>query len=177
MPRLTFPAKAKVFAIWVRRRRGATLLARVIILSFARISQKRCCNSLDFREKPNIRRISCGSVFGFLSAAVGARGFHLLAMAKTSAPLSALPKTKRNAWRNLCNKYALTFIARTKNSNDCIFREISRLRAASLFTPSGSRRAPLEMTISPQTIYNKRVPKSLFWISAPNLSHTCDLRG
>ena len=162
MPRLTFPAKAKVFAIWVRRRRGATLLARVIILSFARISQKRCCDSLDFREKPNIRRISCGSVFGFLSAAVGARGFHLLAMAKTSAPLSALPKTKRNAWRNLCNKYALTFIARTKNSNDCIFREISRLRAASLFTPSGSRRAPLEMTISPQTIYNKRVPKSLF---------------
>ena len=52
MPRLTFPAKAKVFAIWVRRRRGATLLARVIILSFARISQKRCCDSLDFRENP-----------------------------------------------------------------------------------------------------------------------------
>jgi len=40
MPRLTFPAKAKVFAIWVRWRRGATLLARVIILP-SRESRKR----------------------------------------------------------------------------------------------------------------------------------------
>ena len=48
-----------------------------------------------------------------------------------------------------------------------------------LFTPFGSCRAPLEMTFPAPTIFNNlsRVPKSLFWKSALNLSHTCDLRG
>ena len=41
MPRLTFPAKAKVFAIWVRRRRGATLLAHIIILTIICAFQNR----------------------------------------------------------------------------------------------------------------------------------------
>ena len=46
-----------------------------------------------------------------------------------------------------------------------------------LFTPFGSCRAPLEMTFPAPTIFNNlsRVPKSQFWKSALNLSHTCDI--
>ena len=53
-----------------------------------------------------------------------------------------------------------------KYCNDSIFQEISRLRAASPFTPFGSHRAPLEMTFPAPTIFNNFSRKQNH-ISAP----------
>ena len=90
------------------------------------------------------------------------------------AQIHPFPKSRRYAanWgrflKNVVFKRALNYFS---------------IRANSLFPrmPFGILRAKTKIAISVFASYyfnnQLRVPKSQFWISAPNLSHTCDLRG
>ena len=135
-------------------------LREIFILAFARISQKRCCDSLDFRENPRTRP-PCRK--------------------PSEKPLLSFRPSEARGEISVINIVLIVFycLRRKNTAMTAFFKRFLDCARRRLFTPFGSCRAPLEMTFPAPTIFNNlsRVPKSQFWKSALNLSHTCDLRG